>query len=48
MRGPNGQPLTYRELADTLVDYVKRMGYTHIELLPDHGASVLPAPGATR
>jgi len=26
--------LTYRELAHRLVDYVKQMGYTHIELLP--------------
>lgn len=26
--------LTYRELADQLVSYVKDMGYTHVELLP--------------
>ncbi|MEE9527583.1 MAG: 1,4-alpha-glucan branching protein GlgB [Syntrophobacteria bacterium] len=26
--------LTYRELAHELVDYVKKMGYTHIQLLP--------------
>ena len=29
-----GRPLTYRELAEQLVPYVKEMGYTHIELLP--------------
>ena len=34
MRGPQGQFLSYRELAVNLVEYVKRMGYTHIELLP--------------
>ncbi len=34
LRGPMGQALTYRELAVKLVEYVKRMGYTHIELLP--------------
>jgi len=26
--------LTYRELVETLVPYVKEMGYTHVELLP--------------
>ena len=34
MRHSNGDYLTYRELADRLGPYVKRMGYTHIELLP--------------
>ena len=34
LRGPQGQSLTYRELAVKLVEYVKQMGYTHIELLP--------------
>src|SRR5262249_41581909 len=33
-RGPQGQPLTYCEMSVQLVEYVKRMGYTHIELLP--------------
>jgi 1,4-alpha-glucan branching enzyme len=33
-RRADGQPLSYRELADTLVPYVRDMGYTHIELLP--------------
>ena len=34
MRKPGGEPLSYRELAVALVDYVKRMSYTHIELMP--------------
>ena len=34
MRKSGGEYLNYRELADRLGPYVKRMGYTHIELLP--------------
>ncbi len=34
MRRPGGDSLSYRELAVNLVEYVKRMGYTHIELMP--------------
>lgn len=30
----NGTFLTYRELADQLIDYVVSMGFTHIELMP--------------
>ena len=33
-RRPDGSFMSYRELAPLLVDYVRRMGYTHIELLP--------------
>ena len=31
---PSGRFLNYRSLARELVDYVKQMGFTHIELLP--------------
>ncbi len=32
--GENHRMLTYRELAERLVDYVREMGFTHLELLP--------------
>ena len=34
LRGPKNQLLTYREIAEALVEYLTRMGYTHVELLP--------------
>ena len=36
MRKPeeNNRPLSYRELAPRLADYVKRLGFTHVEFLP--------------
>src|SRR5208337_3905829 len=30
----HNRPLTYRELAPKLAEYVQRMGFTHVELLP--------------
>jgi 1,4-alpha-glucan branching enzyme len=33
-RWTEGRPLTYRELAMALPDYVEQMGFTHVELLP--------------
>ncbi|MBI2080847.1 MAG: 1,4-alpha-glucan branching protein GlgB [candidate division NC10 bacterium] len=32
--GEGNRPLTYRELAPLLADYVERMGFTHVEFLP--------------
>ena len=34
MHNAENAPLTYRELAQRLVEYVKRNGFTHVELLP--------------
>ena len=34
MRHENGAFLTYTELSATLVPYVKKMGYTHVEIMP--------------
>ncbi|MGM0436671.1 MAG: 1,4-alpha-glucan branching protein GlgB [Bacillota bacterium] len=33
-RDENNDYLNYREIADKLIDYILKMGYTHIELLP--------------
>jgi len=33
-RGPEGELLNYRDLAQRLVDHVKQLGFSHIELLP--------------
>ena len=34
LRGPHNSFVSYRELAESLVAYVKRLGYTHVELMP--------------
>ena len=37
-RHPDGRTYTFAELADSLIPYVKEMGYSHIEMMPlmDH------------
>ena len=39
------ESLTYRELAQQLVDYVKRLGFTHVELLPAAEHAYYPSWG---
>ncbi len=34
------RPLSYRELASQLVEYLLDVGFTHVEFLPGDGASV--------
>jgi 1,4-alpha-glucan branching enzyme len=34
MRGEENRMLNYRELAEKLVDYAAKMGFTHVELMP--------------
>src|SRR4029077_2285964 len=34
LRHPDSSPLQWTELAERLVDYVARMGFTHVEFLP--------------
>ncbi len=34
LRGPYNTYLSYRELAEKLVEYAQRLGYTHLQLLP--------------
>jgi 1,4-alpha-glucan branching enzyme len=33
-RRPDGQPMNWRELAHRLADYVRQLGFTHVELMP--------------
>jgi len=42
---PDGTWLSYRELAGPLVDYVRQMGFTHVELLPVSEHAYYPSWG---
>ena len=33
-KGPDGQALTYRQIAKELVPYIKELGFTHVEFMP--------------
>jgi len=33
-KGKHGEPLSYKELGDQLIPYVKSLGFTHLELMP--------------
>ncbi len=33
-RGENGQPLGYRDVTEPLIEYVKNLGFTHVEFMP--------------
>lgn len=33
-RNKNGKPFSFKQLSKTLVPYVKKMGYTHVEFMP--------------
>ncbi|MDD9935311.1 MAG: 1,4-alpha-glucan branching protein GlgB [Myxococcales bacterium] len=33
-RNPDGSPLNYRQLADTLIPHMQHFGFTHLELMP--------------
>ena len=33
-RGPNGETMNYRGIAEALADYVRDLGFTHVEIMP--------------
>ncbi len=44
-RGDDGWPLTYRQLAEVLPDYLVELGFTHVELMPVMEHPYLPSWG---